>query len=384
MTILANIIARVRLVKAFRLADLAIKHTTINGEVIRKFPTIHSVKFFDERTEFVFTVPNGLDPKNVRKQSYVFRQVFGRSTELRGDLKRFVLNVYQRSIPREVTYDYDAITSAIEGLALPIIAGKDVRGKYVAYDMAHYPHLLIAGETGAGKSTQLRAILTTLIRAKNPDDLRLVLADMKRSEFHLFRNIAHVDSISTDVDSLQSALKGVAKELTDRGDMLDRHEVTHIHELPGGVRRPDIIVCIDEVALLKREKDVMSIIEDVSAIGRALGVYLILSMQRPDADVLDGKLKNNLTVRMAFRHSSAINSRITIDESGAEYIPIDRRGRMLLKVERLREIQAPFLDVDKARKLLDQFRTKSKPKEIMPAPAEHLPLFGQLGGDNDA
>src|SRR5690606_15887046 len=108
----------------------------------------------------------------------------------------------------------------------------------------------------------------------------------------------------------------------------------------------------DEVALLKKEKDIMELIEAISAIGRALGVLLILSMQRPDADVLDGKIKNNLTVRMALRHADGINSRITLGSEEAATIAQSQKGRFYMALDCLKQVQAPLLSVPDAKELL--------------------------------
>lgn len=367
---------KARLVYAFRVGDICTKRKVGDGKTIHTFPTIHSVKFFNERTEFVFTLPNGVDPKGFKQKSYVFRQVFGRSTQVKGDLKRYVMNVYKRTIADKFNYNFNALS--LDGLDIPILAGQDIRGDIVTYDMVESPHLLVAGETGSGKSTQLRSILTTLIQAKEPDQLRLLLGDLKRSEFHIFKNVSHVDEVCTTADDLSSQLDHVNQELDERGQILDRHEKTHMSQIQGADSRPDMIVCIDEVAMLKKEKRIMSAVEDISAIGRALGVYLILSMQRPDKDVLDGKLKNNLTVRMAFRHADAINSRITIGESGAEKLPSKPGGRMLFKNEGITEIQGPLLDDDKARKMLDPYRIKRENHDKSTEAAQSI--FGRLEG----
>lgn len=344
---------RGRLLYAFKSGGFSIKH----GDR-QVYPLIHSVRFFEGRREFVFTLPNGLDPKLLLKNEYVFKQVFGRNLELSGDLKRFVLNVYQKAIPKEFPYHYESMD--FKGLAIPIIAGKDIRGEIASYDMEKFPHLLIAGETGSGKSTQLRSILTTLIHSQSPEELRFVMGDLKRSEFHIFRNIAHVDSVSMNKADLSASLAQINEEMEEREELLDRHEKTHMNQIQGADRRPNIIVCIDEVAQLKKEKAIMNIVEDVSAIGRALGIYLILSMQRPDREVLDGKLKNNLTIRMAFKHADGINSRITLGHMGAEELPSEPGGRFLMKKDGIMELQAPYLSDDKARKMLNPYRVKKK------------------------
>ena len=229
--------------------------------------------------------------------------------------------------------------------------------------MLKYPHLLIAGETGTGKSTQLRSILTSLISTLPPERLELYLCDMKRSEFHIFRNVKQVKAVAVNPTDMLPMLEYLQQELNRRGDLLDAHELAHIDDLPEPL--PYIVLCIDEVARLKKERVIMDMIEEISAVGRALGILLILSMQRPDANLLDGALKNNLTVRMGFKCADLINSKI-IGTPGSEKLPGD--GRMLLKldgVDNLREIQAPFLPLEKAKIILERYKypTNKKPAE---------------------
>src|SRR5699024_8880319 len=149
------------------------------------------------------------------------------------------------------------------------------------------------------------------------------------------------------------------KEMTKISNKLDKERVNSIDELKQ--KLPYIVICIDEVALLKKEKDIMDILEEISSIGRSLGVFIILSMQRPDAKLLDGKLKVNLTVRMGFQTADAINSKI-IGTPGSEKIQIP--SRMLMKINSgLQEIQCPWLDNDEAKKLLEPYKIKKWNKE---------------------
>jgi DNA segregation ATPase FtsK/SpoIIIE, S-DNA-T family len=357
------------LMQAFKSADLGISYSYGKNKGVI-YPKIHSVKFNrkSQSVQYSFSIPTGLDPKDVKKKDYCFKQVFGKNIELKGDTKHFTLTVYTSVLPTVLKYDYDKFD--LEGLSLPIVAGMDLNGTMVAYDMVKYPHLLIAGETGSGKSTQLRSILPTLIQSLTPDRLQLFLCDLKRSEFHIFRYVEHVQGLFVSPKEIMPMLSYLQKVMEERGDLLDHHEVAHIDDLPNPL--PYIVLCIDEVALLKKEKKLMSIVEDISAIGRALGVFLILSMQRPDRDVLDGKLKNNLTVRMGFRCADLINSRI-IGTPGSEKLKND--GRMLLKspVHDLSEIQAPYVDIDGAKIILEGYRSPKKKK----------PNFGHSEGNED-
>lgn len=365
-----------RLRHCFRAAGLC-RQWTIGKNTYEVRPTIHSVQYKLSETIITFTLPTGMDPASVKKYDYAFKQEFGRNTVVSGDLKKFAVHVYRHSMPAEVSYKPEDMTAAIEGMTLPIVIGYDQTASLVAYDMRQYPHLLIAGETGYGKSTELRAVLTTLMLHR--PSVRFVLADLKRSEFHVFRKCAPVDALCTDADQLAAALGKVTTELKRRGKLMDEQGLTSTVETD----LPDIIVAIDEVALLKKEKKIMAAIEDISAIGRALGVYLILSMQRPDAEVLNGKLKNNLTVRLSYKQADKINSRIVLGQGGAE--DLTHPGRGLLKIMDTQLIQSPYLDATRARKMLDPIRTRveNSVSENLPE-QEAEPLFDLLGNDDHA
>ncbi|MEK4565168.1 FtsK/SpoIIIE domain-containing protein [Alkalihalobacillus sp. FSL R5-0424] len=352
-----------KLVKAFRAGELHLTYK--NGQTTQLImPKIHAVQILEAGVRYVFTVPLGLNPSDVESKLWLFHAQFGENIELFRANKQFTLSVYTSSLPNALTYDYEAILPSLKGLRVPIVCGKGRTNKYFSYDLTEHPHLLLAGTTGSGKSTQLRSVLSTLIKHMAPDHLEMYLGDLKRSEFHAFRNIAHVKSVSTRVEELAVILAKVDKEMKRRGDLLDKHEETHTHDLPEDVRPPYLIVCIDEVVLLKKEKKLMKTIEDISSIGRALGVFLILSMQRGDADVLDGKLKNNLTVRMGFRHTDGVNSRIT-GTPGAEDISRSTPGRFLLKLDELTELQSPYLTLPEAKLLLKPFKVEIIKENIL-------------------
>lgn len=338
--------------KAFRAGGLGKKVTRRLGKASKEIiihPKVQRVSISLERKQIIFTVPTGMNPKEVFEHDWLFMQVFGEHIELSGTIKTFALNVYREGIS---IFDYDIAEAAetIKGLRLPIYVGRGRTGA-VSYDMTEHPHLLVAGETGSGKSVALRSLITTLIR--HADKMELYCADMKRSEFHLFRGIAA--DVVMDAASLHRILLKIKKEMQKRGDLLDREELAHIDDLPDNKRPNYIVLAIDEVSLLKKH-ECMDIVEEISAIGRALGVFLILSMQRPDADVLDGKLKNNLTVRMAFRHADEINSRITIGSGEAAGIKQSQKGLMIHKLDGMRFVQAPHLGLQQARTLLEQYK----------------------------
>lgn len=344
-----------RLNKAFYNAGLYIKYRSGDRE-IPIYPKIHSAIETDDKIEFVFTLLSGMDPKEVTRKEYVFKQHFGKNIELDGDHKTFTITVYRTTFPRELAYNYSKILPVIEGLTLPIFCGMNRHGQYVAYDAISEPHLLIAGESGSGKSTQLRSILTTLIQYYDDSRLHIYLADLKMSEFHVFKRCRQVKSVCTTAEQLERMLTRIQSEMKHRSKLLNEKEVAHINDLPESERPPYILVCIDELVIVKDSKDVMNVLVRLVAIGRALGVIAILSMQRPSHDILDTKIRTNLTVRMGFRTDSVTNARI-IGTPGSEKISIEQRGRFLLKREDLIELQAPFLPLEKAKKILEGYKS---------------------------
>lgn len=266
----------------------------MNADLFKKlgdyeiYPSLLRMEQKPNKLTFVFSVPKGLNPEEFNKKAYVFKQYFGQYISLNVNEARAIFKVYPKGLPTKFTYNYEKITESIKGLKLPIVAGQSLEGDIHSFDLVKHPHILISGETGSGKSSEIRSILTTLIKLKSPKQLKLILGDLKRSKLHLFKNIEHVESVCHSADDLRPYLKKVKKEMIKRGNKLDENEVNSIDELKE--KLPYIVVCIDEVVLLKKEKDIMDILEEISSIGRSLVVFIILSMQRPDAKLLDGKL----------------------------------------------------------------------------------------------
>ncbi|MFC9728282.1 FtsK/SpoIIIE domain-containing protein, partial [Bacillus cereus] len=263
---------------------------------------------------------------------------------------------------------------------LPVVVGRDQFGNIIVYDMvdSNTPHLLIAGETGSGKSSMVRVVLSTLIQYMSPDKLHLYLGDLKNSEFHFLRRVKHVKEVCMEEIEMKIMLQKVWKEIRERRKLMEEYEVDHIDEynkLNPDNQKPYILLAIDEVAMLQDEKECMSTIEKISAVGRALGVFLMLSMQRPDAKVLDGKLKLNMTVRMGFKCDSTINSNI-MGTLGSEHL--EQSGQMIVKLNGLKKVQAPYLELNKAKQIIEPYRIPKDDMKLQITPQEDNQLFGVL------
>lgn len=358
--------AKAELIKAFRSAGLHKTYKSKGGSERTIFPQIHDIHLdkVSKTLRYTFTLLNGMDPKEVKKKEFVFRQHFGRSIVLEGDLKKYVLTIYATSMPKELPFKVEGVREAVSPYTLGIICGKDRNGQYNAFDLLKKPHILIAGETGSGKSTQLRSILTTLILTKKPTELKLYLGDCKKSEFHIFRKVEHVQCVLSSAKDIGKMLRGIKKELDERSDLTEIFEVGHVDDLPEEHRRPYLVVCIDEFVMLRKNDEIMDILTELVAIGRTLGVFAILSMQRPNAKVLDTTIRANLTVSMGFKLRDVIESRI-VNTPGAE--AIETVGRFIMNSDKLYELQAPYLTIKKAKELLNPFVvTKGPIKEVTP------------------
>lgn len=369
-----------QLKEVFGKAGLFVDQQTRGGKV-PIYPKIHDISSTQERVRYIFTIPNGLDPKTIEKKWFCFQQILGRNVAIEGDIKRFVLNVFHSDAGlQKYNYSYKTWRPLLKQHRLPIVVGRDQFGNMIVYDMieANTPHLLIAGETGSGKSSMVRVVLSTLIQNMSPDKLHLYLGDLKNSEFHFLRRVKHVKEVCMEEIEMKIMLQKVWKEIRERRKLMEEYEVDHIDEynkLNPGNQKPYLLLAIDEVAMLQDEKECMSTIEKISAVGRALGVFLMLSMQRPDAKVLDGKLKLNMTVRMGFKCADIINSNI-MGTPGSEHL--EQSGQMILKLNGLKKVQAPFLELSKAKQLVEPYRIPKEDIMLQNPPQEENKLFGVL------
>ncbi|PHD42059.1 cell division protein FtsK [Bacillus toyonensis] len=374
---------RNRLIEVFGKAGLYVDHQTRGGKV-PIYPKIHDITSSKEKVRYIFTIPNGLDPKTIEKKWFCFQQILGRNIAIEGDIKRFVLNVFHSDAGLQAyNYSYKKWQTLLKQHNLPVVVGRDQFGNMITYDMvdSNTPHLLIAGETGSGKSSMVRVVLSTLIQHMSPDELHLYLGDLKNSEFHFLRRVKHVKEVCMEEIEIKIMLQKVWKEIRKRRKLMEEYEVDHIDEynkLNPDNQKPYILLAIDEVAMLQDEKECMSIVEKISAVGRALGVFLMLSMQRPDAKVLDGKLKLNMTVRMGFKCDSTINSNI-MGTPGSEHL--EQSGQMILKLNGLKKVQAPYLELSKAKKIVEPYRVLKENIKVQNQPQEENQLFGVLNYD---
>jgi S-DNA-T family DNA segregation ATPase FtsK/SpoIIIE len=263
---------------------------------------------------------------------------------------------------------------------LRFAVGKDVSGKPVSYDLGVMPHLLIAGTTGAGKSVCVNSILCCLLLENSPADLRLVLVDPKRVELTGYNGIPHLLApVITDAERVVGALQWMMREMDSRYKKFSRNSVRNIQEFNAkqlGEHLPYLVIVIDELAdlMMLAPEETERAITRLAQLARATGIHVILATQRPSVDVVTGLIKANFPARIAFAVASMIDSRVILDQPGAERLL--GRGDMLFQAPDAPapvRLQGVWVSESEIQRLVDYWRLAAAAVPSSP-PAEGAPM----------
>ncbi len=276
--------------------------------------------------------------------------------------------------------------------------GKDIAGEAVVGELNKMPHLLIAGQTGSGKSVMINTLLTSLLYRNSPSDMKLILVDPKQVEMAPYADIPHLlTPIITKPEECISALKWAVNEMERRYSLLADEKLRDIksyNERKKDEGMPYIVIVIDELAdlMMIAARDVEALIVRLAQKARAVGIHLVLATQRPSVDVITGLIKANVPARIAFTVASQVDSRTILDQIGAEKLL--GQGDMLLmtpSMSKPKRVQGAWVMDEEVLKITDHLRMQRAPEyddEIIKQPVQLNGKGGVVmdfdgGGDDD-
>ncbi|SEH14406.1 DNA segregation ATPase FtsK/SpoIIIE, S-DNA-T family [Thermoleophilum album] len=279
---------------------------------------------------------------------------------------------------------------------LTVWLGKDIAGNAVAADIAKQPHILVAGATGSGKSGCVNAMLSSILMRASPNEVRMVLVDPKRVELNHYEQVPHLlTPVVTSPRAAANVLSNLVREMEERYGLMSRVKARSLPELnrqrarAGEPTLPYILCVIDELAdlMMIAPAEVEDSIIRLAQKSRAVGIHLVLATQRPSADVITGLIKANIPARIAFAVSSQTDSRVILDQNGAESLL--GQGDMLFRpagASRLARIQGAFISEEEIARLTAHWHAQGEPElreELLGSPPEESDEEQGAGADAD-
>lgn len=355
----------------------------ISGEVVNftKGPTF---------TRYEILLQNGINVKKVANLQDTFQANLGvTAIRIQAPIPgKRTIGIEVPNDNRETVWFGDIITKEFvnDGKPLNVSLGKDIDGNIITSDISSWPHGLVAGSTGSGKSVCINTILVSLLLKNRPDELKLILVDPKQVELITYNDLPHlITPVISDPKTASEALKWSCDEMDRRYGAFASVRARGIKDYNEKCKTdlsmkklPYIVIIIDELADLMQvcSSDVEDSIQRLTQKARAAGIHLICATQRPTTDVIKGTIKNNIPTRVAFRVTAQVDSFTILDEGGAEALL--GKGDMLLKNVGIQRLQGSFIPDEEIDYVTDFIKAEAEPDYLM----DHNALNAKFENDS--
>lgn len=305
--------------------------------------------------DYIFKLPTGMCLTDFENKKEHLEQYFDANIKLLYKKNKIIMNVFTKKLKESYPFLLHETKNPIE-----LVLGYGLNG-IRTIDMTKHVHLLVAGETGAGKSVFLRSMITALILTK--PNLIINLVDFKRVELGIFKKCTQIHRFSTDTQDFESLLDELTIESEKRYRLFESKDLVNITSWNkvSHTKLPYILTIVDEFASLEKEKEIMTKLKRRLEKDRACGIHYVLCCQRPSAKIIDGDIKANIPTILGFKTLNKVNSQIILDDTGCE--KLRGNGEGLLKHGEIEKIQTMYLSEEEAKKLIQH--TFIKEKEII-------------------
>ncbi len=333
--------------------------------------SIASVTFGPTVTRYNVTIPRNIHPRKiVALDQSIAINLYSEGVNIYPNYEDGVVSIEVPNKERQFVQlgcmlSGDTYVNA-KSSSLVFAMGKDVANRKIYGDISKMIHLLVAGASGSGKSVFLGALIVSLIHKYSPEELRLILIDPKKTEFVLYNNLPHlmINEIITDVNKAVQSLNWAIEEMNRRYGLFEEMTRTKTYvvnldqynaQVDKTERLPKIVVIIDELAdlMLAAKKDMEEKIQNLTQKARAAGIHLIVATQRPSTDVITGVIKSNLPTRIAFGVATDVDSRVILDQTGAQKLL--GKGDFLYTMQGIKtpvRVQSAFISPEDSQKVV--------------------------------